>query len=239
MFKLERSNRPDLLKYAGILTVTGVLIALGSCSKSPPVGPTPVASVAVTPPSATIVTAGSVSLTATPKDAAGAPITGRTVTWSSDNTADATVSGSGLVSGVAAGGADITATCEGKTGTSVITVTGVPVASVTVTPAPASVNVGSTLQLTATPKDGGGTPLTGRVVTWSSDNTAHATVNGSGLVTGVGAGGATITATCETKTGTSAVTVTPVPAAAVTVAPAPATVDDGSTVHPTATPHAA
>jgi len=113
------------------------------------------------------------------------------------------------VTGVAAGGATITATCETKTGNSAITVTSVPVVSVTVTPAPATVEAGSTVQLTATPRDASGTPLTGRTVTWSSDNTAHATVNGSGRVSGVAAGSATITATCETKTGTSLVTVTP------------------------------
>src|SRR5262249_22031974 len=111
--------------------------------------------------------------------------------------------------GVAAGMATITATSEGKSGTSIITVSSIPVASVTVAPASASVQAGNTSQLTATPKDAGGTPLSGRVVTWSSDNTAAATVNTSGRVTGVAAGTATITATCEGKTGTSTVTVTP------------------------------
>jgi len=54
-----------------------------------------------------------------------------------------------------------------------------------------------------------GTVLTGRVVTWTSSNTAAATVNGSGLVTGVATGSATITATSEGKSGASAMTVTP------------------------------
>ena len=212
-FKPELSRRRGLLKHSGILTVTVVLLGLVSCSKTNEnnlVGPTPVASVAVSPGSATIATAGSVSLAATPKDASGGTLSGRVVTWSSDNTAAATVNGSGLVSGVAAGTATITATCEGRTGTSDITVSSVPVASVTVSPASASVQEGSTTQLTATPKDAGGIPLLGRIVTWSSGNTAAATVNGSGLVSGVAAGTATITATCEGKTGTSDVTVTPV-----------------------------
>jgi acid phosphatase len=108
----------------------------------------------------------------------------------------------------AAGSATITATSEGKTGTSAITVTPVPVASVTVTPATASVATGGTVQLTATPKDANGNPLTGRVITWQSSNSAIASVNGSGLVTGVAAGGpVTITATSEGQSGTSAVTV--------------------------------
>jgi hypothetical protein len=44
------------------------------------------------------------------------------VTWGSSNTAVATVNG-GLVTGVAAGGATITATSEGKSGTAAVTVT--------------------------------------------------------------------------------------------------------------------
>ena len=211
-FKFEPSRRLDLLQHRALLTATVVLLGLVSCSKTNEknlVGPTPVASVAVSPGSATIATAGSISLTATPEDAGGDPLSGRVVTWSSNNTAAATVNGSGLVSGVAAGSATITATCEGHTGTSDITVTSAAVASVTVSPASASVQAGSTTQLAATPKSAGGTPLTGRVVTWSSDNTAAATVNGSGLVSGVAAGSATITATCEGKTGTSDITVTP------------------------------
>src|SRR5207249_2039573 len=100
------------------------------------------------------------------------------------------------------------ATSEGKSGTSAITVTFVPVASVTVAPATASVNEGKTVQLTATPKDANGAPLAGRAVTWVSSNTTVATVSASGLVTGKVAGTATITATSEGVSGTSAITVT-------------------------------
>src|SRR4029077_18136350 len=147
-----------------------------------------------------------VQLTATPKDALGNPLSGRVVTWSSSNPAVATVSASGLVTGVAAGSATITATSEGQSGTSALTVTNVPVATVTVSPASASGSVGATVQLTATLKDALGNPLSGRVVTWSSSNPAVATVSASGLVTGVAAGSATITATSEGKSGTSALT---------------------------------
>ena len=228
------------LRTRSVFAAITVLIGLVSCATSTkpaaPVEPAPVASVAVSPSSATIPVAGSVSLTATPQDVGGTPLSGRVVTWSSGNTAAATVNSSGLVTGVAAGAATITATCEGITGTSAITVSTVPVASVTVSPASASVVEGSTTQLTATPKDGGGNPLSGRVVTWSSGNTAAATVNSSGLVTGVAAGAATITATCEGQTGTSAITVTSAPVASVTVSPATASVAAGSTTQLTATP---
>ena len=196
----------------------------------------PVASVSVTPSSANVAITGTVQLTATPKDANGNPLTGRAISWSSSDNTIATVSSSGLVTGVAAGTVTITATSEGKSGTASITVAGAPVATVTVTPASASVQAGQTVQLTATLKDASGNILTGRVVTWSSSNTTAASVNSAGLVTANAAGSATITATSEGKTGTSTITVTPVPVASVTVAPATTSVATGGTVQLTATP---
>jgi hypothetical protein len=84
----------------------------------------------------------------------------------------------------------------------------VPVASVEVTPLVDTVRAGATIQLTAALKDVDGNLLTGRTVTWASDDEAVATVAGStGLVTGENNGAATITATSEGQTGTAHVTV--------------------------------
>src|SRR5207249_11887369 len=76
-----------------------------------------------------------VQLTTTLKDAAGNVLSGRSVTWASGTPAVATESSTGLVTGVAAGAATITATSEGQSGTAAVTVNLVPVASVTVSPA--------------------------------------------------------------------------------------------------------
>jgi uncharacterized protein YjdB len=177
---------------------------------------------------------GTVQLTATPKDSVGSPLAGRVVTWVSSDTTKATVNGSGLVSGIAAGSATITATSETKTGSSGITVTVVPVATVTVAPATATTHPLYKVQLTATPKDSVGGALAGRVVTWASNNTAAATVNGSGLVSAVAPGSATITATSEGKSATSAITVTLAPVATVTVTPASAAIAIAGAVQLTA-----
>src|SRR5439155_23839488 len=112
----------------------------------------------------------------TPRNATGTTQTARPVTWASSNSRIATVTRSGLVTGVVPGTATITATSEGKGATATLTVTSVPVASVAVSPATASLQVGQSVQLTATPKDSAGTPLTGRPVTWASSNTGVATV---------------------------------------------------------------
>ena len=198
----------------------------------------PVASVAVTPNPASVNVGTTVQLAATLTDSSGSILTGRTVTWSSDAPGVATVSANGLVTGVAAGSATITATSEGKSGTSVLTVTSIPlapVATVTVSPSSAPLRVGATVQLIATLKDSAGNVLTGRAITWSSNATGVATVSASGLVRGIAPGTATITATSEGKNGTATVTVTLVPVASVSLSPNPASVQVGSTVQLAAT----
>jgi alpha-tubulin suppressor-like RCC1 family protein/uncharacterized protein YjdB len=272
--------------------------------------PVPVVSVVVSPDTATRTVGQTIQLTATPKDSIGGTLTGRVTTWTSSDTARASVSGSGLVTVKAAGTATISATIEGKSGSAGLTLkvpvadvtvaqssctgsgsfsggTGriytseiceygalvrdaagnsltdrtvtwtlsdttvakidgatfahpttrlstirllprkagtvtltatvegksssatltvlVPVASVTVSPATASVSIGLTQQLTATLKDSAGATITGRTVTWSSSDTAKATVSGTGLVTAKAAGNAILTASSEGRVGTATI----------------------------------
>ncbi|MFL5607199.1 MAG: Ig-like domain-containing protein [Gemmatimonadaceae bacterium] len=88
------------------------------------------------------------------------------------------------------------------------TVTPPAVSTVTVTAPSGTVAVGSTLQLTAVPKDANGNVLTGLAQSWSTSDQSHATVNATGLVSGVAAGPATISATVSGVTGSLALTVT-------------------------------
>src|SRR2546422_1932529 len=162
-----------------------------------------VASVTVSPATPSLAVGRTLQLAATPTDSAGNPLSGRVVTWATSATSVATVSAAGLVTGVAAGTATITATSEEKGGIATITVSNVPVASLTVSLATAGILVSKTVQLTATPKDAAGNPLSGRVVTWATSATSVATVSATGLVTGVTVGSATITATSEGQSGTA------------------------------------
>ena len=190
-------------KAAGAL---GVEIKAGG--HSDPV--VPVASVEVTPATADVSVGSTAQLTAILKDAVGEPIDGRPITWSSNAPQFATVSSTGLVTGVAVGTATITATSEGISGSASITVTSnsAAVASVTVTPASSIVPPGGTTQLTATTRDAQGNVLTGRSITWATGAPGVATVSSTGLVTGVATGTATITATSEGIPGSASVTVT-------------------------------
>ena len=319
----------QLAAFRGSLNVDAVFGELSNVARR--TTKVAVASVVVNPASSNIPMNTNQQFSATVKDAAGNTLTGRTITWTSSNTAVATVASGGLVTGLIVGSATITASSEGvsgratvsviatnpgsgtdpggvtdlavsavtdtsvilsftevtdgtglpasylvrfaagalswssatevstgtcrvpmagstvgvkrsctvlglKTGTSyefqlvafrgtlnvdavfgglsniaqgkTASVTPVPAASVVVSPAIASVAVGSKQQFSVTFKDGNGNTLTGRSITWASSNAEVAPVSSSGLVTGSMAGSATITATSEGVSGTAAVSVT-------------------------------
>jgi uncharacterized protein YjdB len=200
--------------------------------------PAPVVSVGVTPSQASVPQGGTVQLTATPRDAGGNPLPGRVVTWKSSDTAAATVDAGGLVTGIALDTATITATSEGQSGTATVTVIA-PVATVEIAPTEATVQVGETVQLAATPRDSAGNPLPDRTVTWSSSAPLAAIVNATGLVTGVSEGSATISATSEGRSGTATITVLPlpgIPVDSIVITPLEASTSIGGTVQFTATP---
>lgn len=83
----------------------------------------PVNAVVVTPPTDSIVVAQTVQLSATMTDAGGHTLTGRTIVWNSATPTVATVSNVGLVTAVAVGTTNVSATSEGKADTTLITVT--------------------------------------------------------------------------------------------------------------------
>ncbi len=151
-------------------------------------------------------------LIATLRDAQGHLLEDRSVTWS---TSDASVLDvdpqTGQLSIGAPGTATVTATSEAVSASAVITVSQTPVDSVEVTPGDTTIQVGGTVQLTASPKDADGNILTGRDVSWSSSSNSTATVSDSGVVTGLAAGTITISATVDGTTGTTTVRVEPQP----------------------------
>ena len=179
-------------------------------SVSPPPPPVPVASISVSPAAPSVQVGGTVQLSAVTRDASGNVVVGRTISWSSSNTAVATVSASGLVRALLAGSSNITATSGGVSALSAVTVTAPPpqpVASVSLSPSTANLAVGQTQQLVATVRDANNNLLTGRTVTWTSSNSATATVSASGLVRAQAPGSATIIATSEGVAGTATITV--------------------------------
>lgn len=122
--------------------------------------------------------------------------TNRNVTWSSNNTSVATVTGYGLVTAKSTGSATITcraADGSGKYATCVVTVkSDVQPASITLDHSNATLEEGETMQLTADIRP---VEASDKTVTWMSDNVSVATVSADGLVTAVSEGEANIIAT--------------------------------------------
>lgn len=160
-----------------------------------PTGDVSVTGVSVSPSSLTIGVGGTLQLTET---VSPSKATNKNVTWTSGNTSIATVSSSGLVTGVGTGSTSITvrtvdggftASCSITVSSSYVAITGV-----TVSPETATLDIDDTQTLIATV-----TPFnaSNQNVIWSSNKTNVATVSNSGVVTGKSGGVATITATTQ------------------------------------------
>ena len=210
------SSRPNVATVSGSGAVTGLSpgSAVITATVEGKVGVAavtvalaPVASVAVSPTSATLIVGQTVQLEAQPRDASGRPLDGRTVTWSSNRSDVATVSATGTVAAVSPGTATITASSEGRNGVATISVNAPTVDRVEVTPATAAVGVGASFRLTATVYDSRGNVIPGAQVVWSSSDTRIATVDNTGRVVGVKEGSVTITATSGAKAGTADISV--------------------------------
>jgi uncharacterized protein YjdB len=277
------------LKFILAVGLLGLLAACGGGGN-----PTPtVASVTVTPPSASVAVGKTTAFAAVAKDAGGNTLSGVTFAWTSSDKNVATVNSSGVTKGVAPGGpVTITASAGGESASAKLTVTGSggggkpvinsfsanpasitagqsstlswsvtgatslsinhgagtvtgasksvsptttttytltatnrvgsttkiakvtvsgsggggSVASITVSPSDPSIAEGSTQQLSATAKDSSGKTL-GVTFTWTSSDNSVATVDSTGLATGVAAGNTTITASAGGKSGSASLTV--------------------------------
>lgn len=124
-------------------------------------------------------------------------------TWTSSNKKVASVDAKGKVKALKAGTATITGTAADgskKKVTCKITVKQ-PVKKVTITPSSAQVTEGQKVKLKVNVSPAN---ASNKKVTWKSNNTSIATVDGNGVVTGKKAGNATITATAADGSGKSA-----------------------------------
>jgi len=165
----------------------------------------PVTGVTITPTVANVSLNRTLQLTANiiPLNA-----TNKNVNWSSDEEDIASVDSTGLVTGRSIGTATITVrTADGnRTGTRQVIVAAVPVSGVTIAPVSATILIGASMGLTASvfPADASDTHIV-----WSSSNTGVATVNHTGLVSGISVGEAIITATTRdgNRRATSRITV--------------------------------
>jgi uncharacterized protein YjdB/pimeloyl-ACP methyl ester carboxylesterase len=182
------------------------------------------ARIAVAPASTTVQSGSTLQLSVSGTDTQGNTAAVNSATWSTDNASIATVTQTGLLTGLAVGSAIIKATAGTLTAQSSVTVTPGPIASVTVSPSNAAIAVATTVQLTAIATDAHGNTAGTATPTWTSSNTTVATVSNVGLITGVAAGAVTVTAAIGNISGSAAISVNQVPVASVSVTPSIATI---------------
>ena len=217
---------------SGTVSFSGITVTCGGGSSSTPTYPT---SISLSAASSSISIGATTQLTVgyTPADT-----NVKNVTYSSSSESIATVSNTGLVTGIAQGSATITATAQTENGTTsattTITVTPIAVTSVSLSSNSETIKVGKTVTLVPTISPSN---ATNKNVTWSSSNTSVATVS-EGTVTGVSEGTATITVTTVSGSKTATCTVVVQAASAggeetftITYTDLPSTYQTGSTVY--------
>lgn len=198
---------------AGLFQGTApIQVSSGSLSASTTlsVGAPALVSIAVNPATATIALGSSQQYQAigTYSDGSTQNVTSL-LSWSSGTPAIATVTNTGLATGVSQGTAVLTGGFESVSASITLTVAPSNLVSITVMPNAASLSIGATQQLSATGSyTNGSTQNLTASSTWASSNPNIISVNSAGLATAMAAGSATVTATSESTSGTAALVVT-------------------------------
>jgi|TARA_B100001079_G_scaffold234425_1_gene215716 hypothetical protein len=202
---------------SSFIMITGFLIYFIGCQEEPPTTSTEgeIDQIVVTPLSAAIEIDSTVQLLATAYDTDGEEIQDVIFTWVSSDSDVATVDLDGLVTGANCPSASITASAEGFTSNSVEVSVISFAASIEITPLDVSeynwnevevssqmVAVGMTASLSASVLDSCGNTVPEAQVDWVLADPSFASVDASGIVTGLSKGITTVKGTYETETGT-------------------------------------
>jgi hypothetical protein len=215
-------NTGMVLVAGGFVEVNGTILStLSSAELYQPASLTPpnLASIALAPANPSILVGQSQPLTATGTFSDSTTQQLDSVTWSSSNSAVASVTSdstnAGNVFALAPGSATITA-CTGSVCGSTTATVAPPVVlqSIAISPANSSVALGASQQFiaTGTYSDASTQDVTA-TASWSSSAPTVATVSSAGLAQSVGAGQTTIQATFGTISGSTTVTVAPLASA--------------------------
>ena len=191
----------------------------------------PVLSIVATPDSFDLPLTTSRSIAVQLVGPGGVALTNRVITWSSSSPNVAVVSTSGVVTSVSIGTTTITVRAGTKQATVRVRVVGEPVNSVRISPQQSVhvIRIGQTKQLSAECLNATQQVLTGRTITWNSNNPVIASVSSTGLVTGNALGQATITATCDNAVNASTIAqITPIPVSSVTITPGSLSLTQGT-----------
>lgn len=219
---------------AALLCAVGVTSACGggegpllSVQPPEPAQQSKPSSVLVTLDSASVAAGSTVRATATPRDASGAALGGRSSPqWSLEGTSGAaTISQEGVITTVGAGVVVVVARIDGVRGEQALevfaTATG-PAARVVVNLDASTVAVGQSTQARFQAFDSTGHVLAGKSVSWAmASGAAVASVSATGLVSAVSTGSAVLAGTVDAVVGSATLTVLDSAATAVVQLPRP------------------
>ncbi|WP_332449058.1 Ig-like domain-containing protein [Methanoculleus sp.] len=169
--------------------------------------------IVIDPIAATVAVNSTMAFEATVLDQNNETMMGVTVNWTTSDPTIGTVDNTGLFTGVAAGITAVTATAGDVSASAIVTVSAEApveppeVASITVAPATATLQIGGTRLFEATVLDQNDEELSNATVTWASSDEAVGTIDETGLFTAVAEGTTTVNATIGNITGEATVTV--------------------------------
>lgn len=226
---------PDAIGQATIALALLLALTPVACGDGSGTGPEPGPTVAAVELAVAVDTLtaldDTVRVEAQALDAEGNPLPDRTASWSSSDPAVVSVTDDGVATAVGNGGATVSATIEGVTGTTSLAVYQVA-RTVTVSPgADTLTTVGATAQFSAEAVDGNGNPIQDARFLWQSSDQDVATVDTAGLATARGTGSATITAAAQGLPGHAALRVEQV-LARVSFHTAPTSATAGAAIDP-------
>ncbi|MGN4932764.1 beta strand repeat-containing protein [Aeromonas rivipollensis] len=149
--------------------------------------------------------------------------------WQSSNPTVLSIDDQGKATAIAAGDATVTATVQGVTGQTTVSAVDLTVSQLQIIPATVQLAIGTTTRLTAiaTFADQSTQDVSSQVG-WLSSNTAVATVDSTGLVTGVAAGSTTLSASLLGVTASTSIQVNNTSVSALQVIPAVTTIALGT-----------
>ena len=155
----------------------------------------------------------SIAATVRAVDELARPMTVGVIAWTSDDPSVASITTEGAVLARNAGTTTIRAQVGKVEAERRLTVTPIPpgplpIVAVSVTPIAREIDVGSSQQLLATPRDFAGRALPDREIAWTSSDEAIAIVAADGVITARSVGTAIIEAISEGQRGTAEITVT-------------------------------
>lgn len=197
--RATHNNSPKIIKRMKgklFLCAMAAMLALVGCSENEESTPSKIESARINPATVTLATGGTYQLkiVVVPED-----VSGLDVAWSSSDNNVATVSEKGLVTGIKAGAATVSALVEGITTTCAVTVSSIPVEFVSITPDDLTLRKGKTGKLTATILPAAAASQT---IEWSSSDELIVAVDAEGNLTSIATGEATVTATVGGKSAT-------------------------------------